>query len=86
MQFILCSLLFLSDKIEKTKIKIVKRSVTKTKAFYLQRSRVGSNDGFPHKKYEIPLLGSRAVVLRKTPPRKRKQQCGEPDFLDLHGF
>ena len=78
------SLLFLSDEIEKTKIKIVKPSVTKTKAFYLQR--VGSNDGFPHKKYEIPLLGSRAVVLRKTPPRKRKQQCGEPDFLDLHGF
>ena len=80
----MCSLLFLSDEIEKTEIRIVKRSVTKTKAFYLQR--VGSNDGFPHKKYEIPLLGSRAVVLRKTPPPKRKQQCGEPDFLDLHGF
>ena len=82
----MCSLqlLFLSDKIEKTEIKIVKRSVTKTKAFYLQI--VGSNDGFPHKKYEIPLLGSCAVVLRKTPPQKRKQQCGEPDFLDLHGF
>ena len=48
MQFILCSLLFLSDKIEKTKIKIVKHSVTKTKAFYLLR--VGSNDGSPHKK------------------------------------
>ena len=53
MQFInlflqLSSLLFLSrsDEIEKTKIKIVKCSVTKTKAFYLQR--VGSNDGFPH--------------------------------------
>ena len=80
----MCSFLYLSDEIEKTKIKIVKRSVTKTKAFYLQR--VGSNDGSPHKKYESPLLGSRAVVLRKTSPRKRKQQCGEPDFLDLHGF
>ena len=80
----MCSLLFLSDEIEKTIIKIVKHSATKTKAFYLQR--VGSNDGFPHKKYEIPLIGSHAVVLRKTPPRKRKQQCGEPDFLYLHGF
>jgi len=71
-------LLFLSDKIEKTKIKIVKHSVTKTKAFYLQR--VGSNDGFPHKKYEIPLLGSRAVVLRKTPPQKGSSNAGNLIF------
>ena len=74
-------------EIEKTEIKIVKRSVTKTKAFYLQT--VGSNNGFPHKKYEIPLLGSRAGVLklRKTPPQKGSSNArGEPDFLDLHGF
>ena len=70
MQFILCSLLFLSDAVEKTKIKIIKCSVTKIKSFYLQR--VGSNDGFPclYKKYKILLLGLRAVVLRKTPPQK----------------
>ena len=74
MQFILCSLLFLSDKIEKTKIKIVEHLVTKTKAFYLQR--VGSNDGLPHKKNEIPLLGQRAVVLRKTPPQKGSSNAG----------
>ena len=57
-----CVLCFSSlTKLKKPNFKIVKRSVTKTKAFYLQR--VGSNDGFPHKKCEIPLLGSRAVVL-----------------------
>ena len=70
----LCSLLFLSDEIEKTEIRIVKRSVTKTKAFSLQR--VGSNNGFTHKKYEIPLLGLRAGVLRKTPPQKGSSNAG----------
>ena len=70
----MCFLLFLSDEIEKTEIKIVKRSVTKTKAFYLQR--VGSNNGFPHKKYEILLLGSRAGVLRKTAPQKEAAMQG----------
>ena len=45
MQFIFVCLLFLSDKIEKTKIKIVKCSKTKLKAFYLER--VGPKDGFP---------------------------------------
>ena len=85
MQFIFVFFAFLSDEIEKTEIRIVKRSVTKTKAFYIQR--VGSNNGFPHKKYEIPLLGSRAgVLIRKNTSTKRKQQCGEADFLDLHGF
>jgi len=74
----LCSLLFLSDEVEKTEIRIVKRSVTKTKAFYLQR--VGSNNGFPHKKYEIPLLGSRAGVLRKTPPQKGSSNAGNLIF------
>jgi len=71
-------LLFLSDKVEKTEIRIVKRSVTKTKAIYLQR--VGSNNGFPHKKYEIPLLGSRAGVLRKTPPQKGSSNAGNLIF------
>ena len=74
----LCSLLFLSDKVENTKIKNVEHLVTKIKVFYLQR--VGSNDGFPHKKYEIPLLGSRAVVLRKTPPQKGSSNAGNLIF------
>ena len=74
MQFIFVFFAFISDEIEKTKIKIVKCSVTKTKAFYLQI--VGCNDGFPHKKYEIPLLGSRAVVLSKTPPQKGSSNAG----------
>ena len=78
MQFIFVFFAFLSDEIETTKIKIVKRSVTKTKALYLQT--VGSNDGFPHKKYEIPLLGSRAVVLRKTPPQKGSSNAGNLIF------
>ena len=78
MQFILCSLLFLSDEIEKNNIKIVKRSVSKTKAFYLQR--VGSNDGFPHKKYESPLFGSCAIVPRKTPSQKGSSNAGNLIF------
>ena len=76
----MCYLFFLSDEIEKTEVKIVKHSnsVTKTKAFYLQR--VGSNNGFPYKKYEIPLLGSRAGVLRKTPPQKGGSNAGNLIF------
>ena len=78
MQFIFVFFAFLSDEVENTEIRIVKRSVTKTKAFYLQR--VGSNDGFPHKKYEIPLLGSRAGVLRKTPLQKGSSNAGNLIF------
>ena len=80
MQFIFVLFTFLFDKIEKTKMNIVKHSVTKTKAFYLQR--VASNNGFTHKKYEILLLGSRAGVLRKTPSQKGSSNAGNV-YLNL---
>ena len=74
MQFIFEFFAFLSDKIEKTEIKIVKRSVTKTKAFYLQR--VGSNDGSPTRSMKFRCLVRALQYLEKHLHKKEAAMRG----------